>query len=323
MSLNVLWTFLRKSCMNKQEKVCAVVVTYNRKALLVECLEGLLKQTREIASIYLIDNASTDETEKILFEKGYIEALPPQDIDRPWEKTCMVSNLTNTATVAFHYVKMDRNTGGAGGFYEGMKRAYEKGYAWLWLMDDDVEPKSDALEKMLQYRSFSGCIHPVKKYEDGESFAWNGYVCDKYGLIVRERENFKDKGFSIVNYGCFEGMLISRDIIKKAGYPQKEFFLSGDDAYYGYMASKYTNVIYTNQAEFIKKIKKDTKSDMYLFYVNRNFTYFLMEISTYKTVTLLHRVAIAILQSLKYRSLAPLKGFAKGIRGEFDIPYYQ
>jgi GT2 family glycosyltransferase len=58
--------------MNK-ETVCAVVVTYNRKNLLIECLEGLRKQTRPVDAICLVDNASTDGTPDLLLEKGYIK----------------------------------------------------------------------------------------------------------------------------------------------------------------------------------------------------------------------------------------------------------
>jgi len=54
---------------NKKETVCAVVVTYNRKELLLECLEAIRKQTRPVQGIYLIDNASTDGTPKLLFFK--------------------------------------------------------------------------------------------------------------------------------------------------------------------------------------------------------------------------------------------------------------
>ncbi|MBD3842385.1 MAG: glycosyl transferase, family 2, partial [Campylobacterales bacterium] len=34
--------------MENKETVCAVVVTYNRKELLIECLDALMKQTRPI-----------------------------------------------------------------------------------------------------------------------------------------------------------------------------------------------------------------------------------------------------------------------------------
>ncbi|PEG91760.1 glycosyl transferase, partial [Lactobacillus sp. UMNPBX11] len=42
------------------KKVTAVVVTYNRKTLLKECIESLLAQTYRNLDILVIDNASTD-----------------------------------------------------------------------------------------------------------------------------------------------------------------------------------------------------------------------------------------------------------------------
>jgi GT2 family glycosyltransferase len=60
---------------NRKETVCAVVVTYNRKNLLLECFEAIRKQTRPVNEIYIIDNASTEGTPKLLNEKGYIPEL--------------------------------------------------------------------------------------------------------------------------------------------------------------------------------------------------------------------------------------------------------
>jgi len=46
----------------KSISICAVVATFNRKALLTECLTALLRQSRPLDEIILIDNASTDGT---------------------------------------------------------------------------------------------------------------------------------------------------------------------------------------------------------------------------------------------------------------------
>jgi len=53
--------------------VCAVVVTFNRKNLLLECLESLRKQSISLDSIYVIDNASSDGTGELLLEMGILE----------------------------------------------------------------------------------------------------------------------------------------------------------------------------------------------------------------------------------------------------------
>ena len=38
----------------------------------------------------------------------------------------------------FDYHYLESNTGGSGGFNYGLSRAYDDGYEWFWLMDDDV-----------------------------------------------------------------------------------------------------------------------------------------------------------------------------------------
>jgi len=108
-----------------KETVAAVVVTYNRKHLLKECLDALLAQTRPIDAIIVMDNASTDGTPEFLEAQGY---------------------LTNPI---IDYVRLSENTGGAGGFHYGVKRGYEQGFDWLWLMDDDVKPVNSTLAELV------------------------------------------------------------------------------------------------------------------------------------------------------------------------------
>lgn len=256
------------------ETVCAVVVTYNRKQLLLECLEALRRQTRPIQAMYIIDNFSSDGTPEYLKENGYITELPPKDITEPWEKEFRVVNLTDGEEIKVHYVRMNENTGGAGGFYEGVKRGYERGYDWLWLMDDDVEALPYSLETQLKYKNISQCIHPSKRFLDGSRFTWEGYICEKSGWEVHLDDEFiKEKDWTCVNYGCFEGMLINTKVVSKIGYPKKELFFIGDDTLWGYDASKYTNVIYIKDELFIKKIDKRglplSRLEFFLLYRNQ------------------------------------------------------
>ena len=57
-------------------RVCAVVVTYNRKILLRECLLALEGQTRRPETILVIDNCSTDGTDAMLAKEfGHLSRL--------------------------------------------------------------------------------------------------------------------------------------------------------------------------------------------------------------------------------------------------------
>ncbi|MCS7123017.1 MAG: glycosyltransferase family 2 protein [Endomicrobia bacterium] len=288
------------------ETVCAVVVTYNRKNLLLECLEAIKKQTRPVDAIYLIDNASTDGTPELLKEKGYISELPPIELSEPWEKEFEIKNYTDGNVIKFHYVRMNENTGGAGGFYEGLKRAYEKGYDWFWLMDDDCEPIYNGLANQIAYRNIALCIHPSKMYADGKIFIWEGLLDERTGYVFhyKGKEDFREtKSWTNVNFGCFEGMLIHRSVVEKIGFPKKEFFLYGDDTYYGYLASKFTQNIYIREFCIIKK-KYSTNNlqnslNVYLF--SRNIIGFLSrKIAKNKNWNLLFTIFLLLLFSWRY-----------------------
>ena len=160
--------------MKNKETVCAVVVTYNRKELLIECLDALCKQTRPIDAMYIIDNFSNDGTAELLLENGYLAELPPENLNEPFQMEIDFDNSKLLGVfdngiesreakienfIKIYYVRMNENTGGAGGFYEGVKKGYEKGYDWLWLMDDDGIPKNDCLELLLSKIIFLDVIY--------------------------------------------------------------------------------------------------------------------------------------------------------------------
>jgi len=221
------------------ESVCAVIVTYNRKTLLLECLESLRKQTRPLQGIYLIDNASKDGTPELLLEKGYITEPPPKELNEPWEKEFTIQNLTDGSTIRFHYVRMHENTGGSGGFYEGVKRGSEKGYDWLWLMDDDAEPKEDALEEAAKYFHID-CVAVANLLLDRTTYQvlrhTRGYLdCSAFpGAIVKplSPDSYEGRETIKIDFASFVGILIKSKVISQIGYPKKEFFIYHDDVEY-------------------------------------------------------------------------------------------
>lgn len=227
--------------------IAAIVVTFNRKELLIECLHGLRQQTTPLRRIYIIDNNSSDGTQNLLRDSGYLDDQ------------------------LFEYHNTGSNLGGAGGFSAGMKIAHKNNHDWYWLMDDDVEPTTNSLEILLTYSHISKCIHPKKIFTDKSEYLWDG----KFNPTIIKTTWFNPERFSEtqkyveINYGCFEGMLIHHSIVEKIGIPDKRYFIHTDDLAYGYLASLRTKVIYVKDSIFIKKIKKDDKT----FFLGRKFTY--------------------------------------------------
>ena len=90
--------------MNKTT-VCAVVVTYNRSKLLLECLNALKNQSLLLDAIFIIDNASNDNTPEILMKNKYIHELPRYDSIKPWIKNFIIKNSKNKE-IYLHYIRM-------------------------------------------------------------------------------------------------------------------------------------------------------------------------------------------------------------------------
>lgn len=192
------------------ETVIAVVVTYNRQKLLAECLDALRRQTRRIDKILVINNDSTDTTENYLATQKDLEFFT------------------------------QKNTGSGGGFNTGINLAYEKGYDWVWLMDDDGFPKEDALENILEGAEEKLCLRncAVINKEDKKSFVWK---TGKHSTIDEVNEEI------IHNYAHpFNGTLLHKDLIKKVGLPKKELFIWGDETeYYHRIITKFKIPFYT------------------------------------------------------------------------------
>lgn len=215
-------------------RVCAVVVTYNRKVLLRQCLLALESQTRRPDAILVVDNCSTDGTDSMLSQEfGHLSSL-----------------------------RLPVNTGGAGGFHEGMKWAYQQGFEWIWVMDDDVEAMPEALATLLEFQTVSEFIHPRRINDRGEPVPWEGVLDPTSGgkkAFGTDISFENGRAWISVNYGCFEGALIRRRIMERIGFPDKRFFIQGDDTIYGYQAALHTNVIYINKVCFRRKLPVSTE----------------------------------------------------------------
>lgn len=196
---------------NHNVRVCAVIVTFNRKALLLRTLTALYQQTRLPDFVIIVDNASTDGTADLLKESGYLDK----------------SNL--------HYLQLPTNIGGAGGFYEGVKYGYEQGFDWLWLMDDDGYPSENCLQELLNYKDqfdFYGPLVLDDKEKIKLSFPItlpkkNQIIRDKYDLVDPLENNIIENILT-----PFNGVLIRRRLIEKMGFPDARFFIWGDEIEY-------------------------------------------------------------------------------------------
>ena len=238
-------------------KICAVVVTYNRQNRLFQCLNGLLSQTRLPDMIIVVDNASTDGTEEML-----------------------KYNFSNNPLI--EYFNLGTNMGGGGGFHYGSRKAFLDGYDWVWLMDDDCLATTECLEKLVsEIEDIQNVYSPIiLSIEDKKTVLWG----------IKAKINSGTKEVSTLP---FNGFLIHRHSLQSLGYPQKEYFIYGDDTEFN-MRAKVNG----------KKILMVTKSIMYHPYKNnmkgiKIYKMFLNKLWAYYKI----RNAIIIYKKYRYLSL--------------------
>ncbi len=272
------------------ETIAAVVVTFNRKYLLTQCLNALLFQTRVPDKIFVIDNASSDGTPELLREEGYL--------DKP----------------IIEYVQISENTGGAGGFHEGMKLAYEANYDWLWLMDDDGYPASDCLEELLTAKYNLDVVGSVALLpENPTQLTWTFLVFNQNGYFspkkrVRSYDELKKMSSRNIykDYTLFfNAVLVSRTVIQKIGYVNKELFIRGDEFEY-FLRCRDTNLkLGTNvNAIYYHPYQAPNLNLIKYFYAFRNDFY---NYSKYKNITY-HpaiRLIYLIYSFIKYIRMIP------------------
>lgn len=206
-------------------RVCAVVVTFNRKELLRGCLDAVLGQSRPVDRVVVIDNASTDGTGEYLQRNGYnVEAR-------------------------VEHVLLPKNGGGAAGFHHGFKRALDSGADWIWAMDDDGVPDERCLQNLIAAAPRAGEFRgPVVLTREQRNDPANGQLAFHGGVVTARGEmpvcTVADIATNAVDgvltgyASVFNGVLVHRRLVEAIGLPDSKFFIWGDEWDYTWRARR-------------------------------------------------------------------------------------
>jgi GT2 family glycosyltransferase len=213
-----------------EERVVAVIVTFNRCALLERSLAAVRNQSRAPDRVVVVDNASTDDTGRLL------SSAPDVDV-----------------------VRMRHNIGGAGGFAAGVDRALTLGAEAIWLLDDDTVPTVDALAALCDVRRSyrppaQGAATPAREPvvvasrvvwggppDAGGAGTAEGLVGRdhpmntprvKPGVRAPERAAAEAVGGFPIRSASFVSVLIDAATVRQRGLPVADYFLWNDDFEY-------------------------------------------------------------------------------------------
>lgn len=218
------------------DKISAVIVTFNRSGKLMKVLDALSKQTHPPDMIFVIDNASTDDTQELV--KAKAKNMP-----------------------ALRYVRLPKNIGGAGGFHEGIKAAYQQGANYIWISDDDAYPEPNALETLLAALSTFEARHNWRPSFACSRVEWtDGDLCEMntpepvwdWARFVKP-----DSPWALVGSCSFVSVLVPRWAIREHGLPIADYFIWFDDAEYTRRLSRSYPGIFCPESRVIHDIPEN------------------------------------------------------------------
>jgi GT2 family glycosyltransferase len=192
-------------------RVAAVVVNYNGKEITLEALASLRRMSYPNFDLVVLDNASTD---------GSPEAITKAYPD-------------------LRQIRVAINRGSAGGYAAGFRWAFENGYDYALLLNNDIEVEPDMLDELVRLAESApdvGCVGPKCYFHGDRQRLWSA------GGILRFRESItRERGYGEVDRGQYDrdeevdyvngcAILIRRAAAEAAGLWDDLFFICVDDA---------------------------------------------------------------------------------------------
>jgi rhamnopyranosyl-N-acetylglucosaminyl-diphospho-decaprenol beta-1,3/1,4-galactofuranosyltransferase len=196
-------------------RIAAVVVTFNRLELLQRLIPRLAAASG-LDEILVVDNASSDGTPEWL--RAQVE----------------------TSAVPVHTRRLPQNTGGAGGFHDGLGWAVERGADLVWLMDDDGLPEPGCLTTLLAVPDLDFWGPVVVDEEEPERLVFPIRLPGGTRVVHRmaDVEAAAVDGLIRDVVIPFNGVLVTRALVERIGLVREEFFIWGDDHEYRLRAER-------------------------------------------------------------------------------------
>ena len=188
-------------------RVLVHIHTLNDAAFIDRPLEALQRQTRRPDAILIVDNGSTDAT-----------------LNRPFPDNVLIHrNPTNLGT--------------SGAIRVGFSYALEHQFDWVWILDADSIPESDALEKMLNF--FAG-LSPKEQEQvcflHSQMAGHNNYLLEFSGCSIRPPATQLGANFTSCNSALWSASLYRIAAVREIGLPSADYVLYSAELEYGYRA---------------------------------------------------------------------------------------
>lgn len=230
-------------------KIIPVIVSYNRKNLLVECVQALLEQILPIHKIVIIDNASIDGT---------------------------VEYFKNNEDNRIIFYPLEKNIGSAAGFKFGMEKALKLEADWIWIMDDDAIAEPSALEILGKYFN-EDCVALAPKVIStaGEIQIFHRGIINLKKVWPKTQSplslaKYLASDRIAISFASFVGLLVSCRAVSQIGFPDSKFFIHGEDVDYSIRLNKIGKILLIPASVIVHK-DQNSATKRVISFLGKNF----------------------------------------------------
>ncbi len=190
--------------MNNIKKVSVVILNWNRKEMLLDCLRSIKELEYPVHEIIVVDNASTD---------GSVQA-----VREAYPDVVLIEN--------------ENNYGAIGGKNIGLRRALQSDAEYIYMQDNDIVAAKDALTKLVEVAERDPAVGMVGAmmydYSQPDIILSAGGIIDWTQNVSRGRgDNQKDVGqfnkIEPVDYLWGGALLVRKSILKHVGLFDEDY----------------------------------------------------------------------------------------------------
>jgi GT2 family glycosyltransferase len=242
-------------------RIGVVTVTFNSALVISDFMNSLLKQKGTDFILYVVDNASSDET---------------------------LNRISESCDARVVVICNPTNLGVAEGNNIGIRAAMKDGCHAVLLINNDTVFGPDLLSELSQALTKYECAMVVPKimyFEDPERiwcaggyFQLRGFLCRHFG--VDEKDNGQYDQPHIVQYSPTCCMLIRREVFEQIGLMDSAYFVYYDDTDFCYRACRAgIKLFYVPSSRVLHKVSSLTgsQSGFSLRYGVRNHVYYFLK----------------------------------------------
>jgi GT2 family glycosyltransferase len=201
----------------EQPKVVIIILNWNRAQDTIECIESVKKLSYQNYEVIVIDNNSKDNSADLI-RKRYAD----------------ITLIINS-----------QNMGFAAGNNIGIKCAAEKGYDYIWFINNDLIVDERSLAELVSMASKAnklGMVSPVIYYHDWPTkiqFCGSYVDWDRGNVVLPQEKTLDiDRRFFTGENVCLYGtaLLVKKELIETIGVFKDSFFAYWEDTEYSLRA---------------------------------------------------------------------------------------